>query len=244
MRAAPWLFAPSSDWLDASIVLPEEESHHAAHVLRLGVGARVAVTDGRGAVAHCTITACDGGRVVAAIDERHHHETSTPQVVVYQAAAKGTRVDDVVDRLAQLGAAETSVFSCRRSVVRWDERKQAALAERWRARARAAAKQSRSPFLMTSGLPLSWSELRERVGREERALVLWERATEPLRAAIDDARRIALVVGPEGGLTEEEVSDLEAVGAQPVSLGPRILRTENAAAVAASAVLFHHGLIG
>jgi 16S rRNA (uracil1498-N3)-methyltransferase len=136
------------------------------------------------------------------------------------------------------------VFVSARTVVRWDERKRAALARRWQARALAAAKQSRNPFVMDVGAPVSWRQLCAALVEEPLALVLWEQATRPLREALTDARRVALVVGPEGGLGAAEADELQALGAHPVSLGPRILRTENAAVVATSAILFERGLIG
>jgi 16S rRNA (uracil1498-N3)-methyltransferase len=129
--------------------------------------------------------------------------------------------------------------------VDWDERKLATLGRRWRSLARSAAKQSRNPWVPKVGGGLSFTELQRKVAREPYAIVLWEEATLPLRTAfVSEAERIALVVGPEGGLERGEAETLADAGAQLVSLGPRILRTENAPIVAATAVLYHYGLIG
>jgi 16S rRNA (uracil1498-N3)-methyltransferase len=129
--------------------------------------------------------------------------------------------------------------------VRWDPKKSDKLSERWSSIARSAAKQSRSPFLLDAGAGLSWTELLRRVGKEPAAVTLWEEASLPLRAVLSQGLdRIALVVGPEGGLTKAEAEALADAGAPLASLGPRILRTENAAVVATSALLYHYGLIG
>jgi 16S rRNA (uracil1498-N3)-methyltransferase len=76
-------------------------------------------------------------------------------------------------------------------------------------------------------------------------VVLWEEAMLPLRTALSGpADRLALVVGPEGGLAKEEAEELADAGGQLVSLGPHILRTQNAPVVAVSALMYHYGLIG
>lgn len=168
-----------------------------------------------------------------------------PELVVYQGAAKGNKADEVVEKLAELGVAEVRVYSSKRSVARWDETKVARLDERWAAIARSAAKQSRNPFLTRAVAGLSWTQVVREIAGEPAAVVLWEGATLPLRTALlEGASRIALLVGPEGGLELAEAEALADAGAQLVSLGPRILRTENAALVTVSAVLYHYGLIG
>ena len=242
MRSAPWLFAdpPTSD--TAVVTLSEEESRH-ARVLRLEPGDEVCLTDGQGAVSRGSITA-DGSRVVVTVRETRRLDRSPTQVVVYQGAAKGNKIDDLVERLAQVGVAEMHVFFSGRAVVRWDDRKRRALTRRWQARARSAAKQSRNPWAMTAGPPMSWKGLLTAVAAEPCAFTLWEGADRGLREHLKTASRIALVIGPEGGFDASEAEQLAGVGAIPVSLGPRILRTENAALVAASAILFHLGEIG
>ncbi|CAN5655090.1 hypothetical protein BH18ACT15_BH18ACT15_05250 [soil metagenome] len=91
---------------------------------------------------------------------------------------------------------------------------------------------------------MSWGELVARVRDEALVLVLWEEAKIPLRDELGEAGRVALVVGPEGGLEPGEAEQLGGAGGRLVSLGPRILRTEVAPVVAASAVLFRYGVIG
>jgi 16S rRNA (uracil1498-N3)-methyltransferase len=225
-------------------VLPRAECDHALRVRRLDSGAPVIVIDGTGTVAACRLRAESDRRAVAVIDDVRREPWARPEIVVYQGAAKGHKTDDAIDRLAQLGAAEVRVFSSQRSVVRWDESKRRALERRWQATARAAAKQSRRPFVAATGPLLSWSEVVEAVRAERHALVLWEEADVPLRALLSDVFRIAIVVGPEGGFTTGEARALAEAGGRLVSLGPGILRTENAALVAASAILYHFGRIG
>ena len=168
-----------------------------------------------------------------------------PEIVVYQGAAKGHKLDGVVQQLAELGVSELWAFDSQRAVAKWDRDKVAKLSQRWDGVARSAAKQSRNPFALRARAGLSFTELTRRVAAEPLVVVLWEEAELPLRTALaSGVERVALVVGPEGGLSRDEAEALADAGGQLVSLGPLILRTEHAATVAASATLFHYGLIG
>lgn len=205
----------------------------------------VTVSDGRGRVARAAAARFEDGALVVEVLDVETHRRPRPEIVVYQGAAKGHKADDVVEKLAELGVAEVRVYESKRSVVRWDEAKAARLGERWEAVTRSAAKQSRSPFQTHAIAGLSWTQLVREMAREPTAIVLWEEASLPLRTAlIEGVERIALVVGPEGGLEPAEAEALADAGAQLVSLGPRILRTENAALVTVAAVLYRYGVIG
>ena len=245
MNSGPWFVAPRSNWGESRITLDAGESHHALKVLRVAVDDIIAVSDGRGSVARCAVDRVDGGTVGAAILETAHHPRRVPELVVYQAAGKANKADGVIERLSELGAAEVWVYESMRSVVRWDDAKRGRLERRWQSIARSAAKQSRNPWMVDTSAPLAWPELVARVAAEPLAAVLWEEASLPLRSALaEPAGRVALVVGPEGGLDRGEAEALAGAGARLVSLGPMILRTENAPLVAASVVLYHYGLIG
>lgn len=240
----PWFYAPPTAWSGESVELPSDESRHAAKVMRVTPPDVITVTDGEGRIARCAVSTVEP-LVRATVLESESRRRPKPQIVIYQGAAKSGKLDDMVERLAELGVAEVWAFTSERAVARWDEAKAGKLGERWSSIARSAAKQSRSPFLLKAGAGLSWSEVLQRVSDEPLALTLWEEASLPMRAALaDPADRVALVVGPEGGLTKAEAEALADAGAPLVSLGPKILRTENAGFVAASALLYHYGLIG
>ena len=225
--------------------MPDEESHHALRVLRITPPDVITVTDGRGTVARCAAASIRDDRLVVEVLEIEHRRRPRPEVSVYQGAAKGHKNDEVVERLSELGVAEVNVYESERSVVRWDDDKRKKLGERWRALARSAAKQSRNPFVVQVGAPLTWTELMRRVSSEPLSVALWEEADLPLRTTLlEGADRVAIVIGPEGGLSKPESESLADAGAQLASLGPLILRTEHAPVVATSAVLYHYGLIG
>ncbi|MDQ3766319.1 MAG: 16S rRNA (uracil(1498)-N(3))-methyltransferase [Actinomycetota bacterium] len=245
MSSTPRFFAPPGAWEEGSVTLPPGESHHAVKVLRMKPGDQVSVLDGAGRLARCSVEKIIGDRLIATVRQVERQPRPHPALAVYQGAAKGGVLDDVVERLGELGAAEFWAFGSARTVVRWTPDKLERMTDRWRARARSAAKLSGSAWVTDVGGFLGWDELTSKLSGERTALVLWEQASEPLRDHLpSDPDRIALVVGPEGGLTPAEAEGLAAAGARPVSLGARILRTENAAVVATAAIAWHYGLIG
>lgn len=223
--------------------MPADEARHARRVLRLESGAQITVTDGSGRIARAALA--EGSDDPARLLEEVHEPRPTPHVVVYQGEAKGHKLDEVVGPMAELGVAELWTFSSERSVVRWDDLKRKRLTQRWGSIARGASKQSRNPHLLSARPGLGWDDLVTRIRSEPMAVTLWEEASLPLRAVLPPhVDRIALVIGPEGGLTRTEAEALADVGAPLASLGPRILRTENAPVVAAAVTLYHFGLIG
>lgn len=245
MHGDVWLYAPPTAWNGDEVVLGPDESHHATRVLRAEPPDVVTITDGNGLVARCALVRTEEEQVVAEILERRRDPAPVPRVAVYQGAAKGHKNDAVVERLAELGVADLMTFTSRRSVVRWDAGKQARLHERWSALATGAAKQSKNAYVMSTRGVVEWAVVVRSVESEPLAVALWESAELPLRTAlVHDARSVALIVGPEGGLEREEAEELADAGAQLVSLGPRILRTENAGAFAAAAVMYHYGTFG
>jgi 16S rRNA (uracil1498-N3)-methyltransferase len=240
-----WFLAPPGDWHDDRVLLSTEETHHALHVLRISPAEVVSVFDGQGAVARGSAGSVSEGRMSVQITERTDRKRRQPHIVLYQAAAKGSKLDEIVQRAAELGVAELCVFGSTRTVVRWEDAKRIKLVDRWNSIAVAAAKQSRDPFVMRTGPAVSWTEMIGRIEGEPLAVTLWEEATRGLRGVLPaDAERVAVVVGPEGGFTREEAESLAATGAAPVSLGPRIFRTEMAPLVAVCSLLWHYGLIG
>ncbi|HET7482413.1 MAG TPA: RsmE family RNA methyltransferase [Actinomycetota bacterium] len=245
MATAPWFYAPPASWSGDVIELPLDESRHALRSLRIRPPDIVTVTDGAGTVARAAATRLDGETLVVEVLERREHRRPKPAIAVYQGAPKGHKADEIVERLAELGAAEVTFFESERTVARWSAEKVVRSTERWHTIARSAATQSRNPYVLEASAGVSWTELVRRIAREDFAVVLWEEASVPLRAALSGtAERVALVVGPEGGLSRTEAEGLADAGAQLVSLGPTILRTEVAPVVTAAALLYHYGVLG
>lgn len=220
------------------VVLTGAEGRHAATVRRLRAGEQVDVVDGRGARALCTVTGTGRDAVALDVVERVQEPEPSPRVVLVQALAKGDRGELAVELATEVGIDVVVPWAAQRCVVRWDGARGERALERWRATARAAAKQSRRARFPEVTAPAGTPEVVERVRSAGAALVLHEEASAPLaRAALPDDGTVLLVVGPEGGLTDAEVAALTAAGATAVRLGPTVLRTSTAGAVGGALVL-------
>lgn len=232
------------------VVLDGPEGHHAATVRRLRPGEPVRLSDGAGGLADCMVLAADHDRLTLAVLAHRAVEPPRLRFVVVQALAKGERGELAVELMTEFGVAEIVPWQATRAVTRWQgERGERALA-RWRSTARAAAKQSRQPLLPrvaelhTTGQVCALVEkvLAGSSAGVGKALVLDPEAsaalvTMPVPASGD----VLLVVGPEGGLTEDELTALRAAGAQSVRLGPSVLRTSTAGAAALAVLAARSG---
>lgn len=237
----PLFWADSVPEPGAEIVLRGSEGRHAVTVARVAVGERILVGDGAGSLAGCEvldITAKD--TLVAAVRDFSFQARPTPQVTVVQALPKSERSELAVDLATEAGADVIVPWQAMRCVARWTGKADKGVAK-WRAAASAAAKQSRRHWIPEIPELATTIDVRERCADAVAAggvvAVLHEEAARPLaELPLADATEIVLVVGPEGGLDDSEVADLAALGAQSVVLGPEVLRTSTAAAVAMGAI--------
>jgi 16S rRNA (uracil1498-N3)-methyltransferase len=221
-----------------TVVLDGAEGRHAATVQRLGVGQRLVITDGTGTSADATVTRTDRDRLEVEIVHVVIAAPPQPRLVVVQALPKGQRGELAVATLTEVGADVIVPWAAARCVVRWDgSRGEKALA-RWRTTSRESAKQSRrSSFPEVTGVA-STRDVASRLGAAELAVVLHEEAEAPLgEATLPVAGDVVLVIGPEGGISAEELAVFEHAGATPHRLGPTVLRTSTAGSVAAALLL-------
>ncbi|WP_409494864.1 16S rRNA (uracil(1498)-N(3))-methyltransferase [Amycolatopsis sp. cmx-11-12] len=221
--------------------LDGEEARHAATVRRLRVGERLVLSDGEGGMARCVVEAVQSGRDAALTLTIEEHWTEDPpalRVIVAQALAKGDRGELAVELATEAGADAIIPWRAARSVARWEEgtRGDKALT-RWRTTARAAAKQARRAHIPEVTEPVNTRELAELAKTVSRALVLESGMTAKLtEIELPPQGDILLIVGPEGGITDEELTTLTDAGATAIRLGPTVLRTSTAAAVALGAL--------
>ncbi|WP_044508037.1 16S rRNA (uracil(1498)-N(3))-methyltransferase [Gordonia sp. KTR9] len=237
----PLFWADSVPAPGADLTLSGPEGRHAVTVARLGVGERILVGDGAGSVAGCEIREIVAkDTLVAAVHDLSFEARPTPQVTLVQALPKSERSELAVDLATEAGVNVIVPWQALRCVSRWTGKADKGVGK-WRAAASAAAKQSRRPWIPEVTDLATTIDVRARcadvVTRGGVVAVLHEEAAQPLaRLPLADAAEIVLVVGPEGGLDGGEIADLTALGAQSVVLGPEVLRTSTAAAVALGAI--------
>jgi 16S rRNA (uracil1498-N3)-methyltransferase len=244
-----FLKAPLAENPTASLPLSEADVHHAVDVLRLRVGEVVDVVAPDAKVWRVRVTAATRDGVFAEVLE----EVATarlPHITLLQGVAKGDKMDDIVRQAVEVGAEQIVPVLTARSVVQLDERKAAQRLERWQRVALAAAKQAKRTSVPHVAQPVRLREALAELAGFDGAVVLWEEAagegivSAVRRCAASPDAKIALIVGPEGGLSAEEVEALVAVGATPATLGPNILRTETAAIVALALAIAALGGLG
>jgi 16S rRNA (uracil1498-N3)-methyltransferase len=224
------LFLASSDALASAdvgdtVVLDGDEGRHAADVRRLRVGEPIDVSDGFGALVHGEVAEVGRGRLTLSVLSRVSVPRREPVFVVVQALAKGGRDEDAIEAMTEVGVDEVIGWQSSRSVAKWTDR----TATKWTATVRAAAKQSRSPWVPAVTGPASTGEVAERLRAAAVSAVLHERADRPLMSVdLPDAGEVIVVVGPEGGIAPEELDAFTAAGAIVCRLGDTVLRSSTA----------------
>lgn len=222
-------------------MLDGPEGRHAATVRRMRVGERLLLTDGHGGLADCTVTVVGRDRLDLHVSERRQLDPASPPVTVVQALAKGDRAELAVELTTEAGVDVLVPWQAARCVARWNADRAERGAQRWRAVAAQAAKQSRRAHVpgvhdlhSTTGVA---ALVRATIDGGGIALLLHEAAAAGLGALeLTGVRSVLLVVGPEGGIDDAEVAALSDAGARAVHLGPTVLRTSTAAAVALGAL--------
>ncbi len=214
-----------------------DEAHHAVAVRRLRAGESVVLTDGLGRSVTGPVVGTGKRTFAVEVVSRSDEPEPQPRVTVVQAIPKGDRGELAVEVLTEVGVARVVPWASSRSVAVWRGERAAKSLARWRTTAREASKQARRSWFAEVANLASTDDVAELVARADLAVVLHESATAAL-GALDttDTGSLLVVVGPEGGLSDEEVATFTAAGARVVRLGPEVLRTSTAG-VAAVAVL-------
>jgi 16S rRNA (uracil1498-N3)-methyltransferase len=215
----------------ATLTLTGDEARHAAAPRRLQVGETLWLFDGRGGLARTTLLhiTARGRALDLRIEERRVEPPPKPAIHLACALPKGDRQGTLLDMATQLGMTEFTPLACERSVVRPG----ANSAERWRRICLEACKQSRRPYLPVLHASATPQEMAAReAGRANSVWIAHPSATAVAvsRAVAQNASAdVTILVGPEGGFTEDEVARTIGAGAQQIALGSAILRIETAA---------------
>jgi 16S rRNA (uracil1498-N3)-methyltransferase len=219
-------------------VLDGPEGRHAATVRRLRAGEELVLSDGTGAQVRCVVAEAFKDSLRLRVVERWVVPEPSVRVVVAQALVKGDRGELAVELATEAGVDGVVPWRASRCVTKWEDGPRGAKAlERWRSTAREAAKQARRARVPSVAEPVSTSGLARLASSSAVTLVLHESASAGIGSVqLPASGDVLLVVGPEGGITDEELSTLTGVGAHVVRLGPTVLRASTAAAVALGAL--------
>jgi 16S rRNA (uracil1498-N3)-methyltransferase len=217
--------------------LDGSEGHHAADVQRLRAGEELVLADGRGSFAGARVLAVAKGALDVHLEKRRSWPEPDPSVTVVQGIAKGERGELAVQAMTEAGVDAIVPWQAGRSIARWKDDKPL---RRWRSTAREAAKQARRPWLPQVTDAVSTAEVAKTL--QDFSLVLDEQADRPLSAVeVPATGVITVIVGPEGGISPEELDQFTAAGAIPVRMGSTIMRTSTAGVAAVAALSIRLG---
>lgn len=214
------------------LTLDGPEGRHAAVVRRIGVGEMVTVTNGEGRGVRGPVVAVRKDGLDLTVAELLVAVPPTPRIVCVQALPKNDRAEQAVDLLTELGVDEIVPWQSSRSIVRWTGDRGDKARSKWQAVAREASKQSRRLTVPTIAPVASTSQVAALLAAAPAAYVLHEGASAHISTTRPPRTEIVLVVGPEGGISPDELATFEASGAHPILIADTVLRTVTAGAVA------------
>jgi 16S rRNA (uracil1498-N3)-methyltransferase len=222
-------------------VVGGDEGFHAATVRRIRRGEQLVLGDGVGGLARCVVEQTGRDGLQARVLDRWQVPPVQPPVTVVQALPKAERSELAIELATEAGADALVAWQAARCVARWEGARAEKGLRRWRAVTRAAAQQSRRAHIPSVDGVLSTAALSQRIGEAVQSggtvLALDESAAGQLTdLGLAQAKSVMLVVGPEGGITPDELAAVTGAGAVAVRLGPTVLRTSTAAAVALGAL--------
>lgn len=244
-------FFISSDQIkDNSVILKGEDRHHLLNVLRRGPGDEITVLNGKGEEYLVRITEATVDQVKGEIVKQMERQ-SEPRVKItlVQSLPKADKFEWILQKNTELGVSRFQPVFTERSNIKLDQAAQSRKLERWNKIIQEAAEQSGRQIIPVLEPIRRWSEMLAAYSGAGLVLIPWEgESGQSLKQVLERQPGIpgsvTVLIGPEGGFSLKEVEEAKEKGAIPVTLGPRILRTETAGLVVASALLYHFGDLG
>ncbi|WEK53071.1 MAG: 16S rRNA (uracil(1498)-N(3))-methyltransferase [Candidatus Cohnella colombiensis] len=239
-----------------AVSLEGDDARHLATVMRSKPGDCFIACDGQGREALAKIVQVDKNNIQAQIIEELSSNVEMGwRITVAQSLPKGDKLETVIQKGTEAGAAVFTPFLSARTIVQYDERKEAKRIERWRKIAKEAAEQSHRALIPEVSAVCSWKALLTQFPAYDLILFCYEeegRKGVGLRDIVEqfqqrerkETTRILIVIGPEGGFTQQEADAAVVAGASLVGLGKRILRTETAALYALACLAYASGELG
>ncbi|MDO4539649.1 MAG: 16S rRNA (uracil(1498)-N(3))-methyltransferase [Syntrophomonadaceae bacterium] len=233
------------------IIFDREQSRHIRKVLRLRGGTEIEAFDGQGGVCRAVLRDVNAEKIIAEVTELLHEERESPlKVILCQGLAKGERMDTILQKAVELGAAGFQPFISRHAVVELSGERAEKKMRRWQSIVLEACKQCRRNTIPPVAELLGFNALLNVIGAQP-AIMLYENETaRSLKQVLQQQREdwrgqsLYLIVGPEGGFAPEEAELAQARGIHLAGLGPRILRTETAGPAALAAIMYEFDGLG
>ena len=230
---------------DDILITDAQDVNHIKNVLRMKKGEKLALCcEETGREYLCAVAEFEENGIRAAIEDINGQSRELPvKITLFQGLPKGDKMELIIQKAVELGAAEIVPVATKRAVVKLDAKKAAKKVQRWNEIAKSAAKQSKRTMIPEVKPVLSWREAVEYGKSLDMLLLPYEDAkgivhSREVLASVKGKKSLGIYIGPEGGFQKEEVEQAAEAGAQTITLGHRILRTETAGMAVLSILLF------
>ena len=237
-------FVDKTEFLSDTITITGKDFNHIKNVLRFKVGDRFCVSaDGKSNL--CEIAEFTLESVLLKVVERDFMNTSLPiSIALFQGLPKQDKLELIIQKAVELGADQIVPVEMKRSIVKIEEKKKDAKTERLNAISESAAKQCKRQVVPKVLTPKSFANAVNLAKEFDHVLVPYEcengmQGTSDALKKIKTGDKVAVFIGPEGGFDDKEIATLKEMGAKPISLGKRILRTETASITALSMLMLY-----
>jgi 16S rRNA (uracil1498-N3)-methyltransferase len=244
-------FSHEAPVVGAETVIAGQDARHIVRVLRLKAGDEVVLLSGDGREFQAKIARIDAGNVaVAVLSERVSGADPSIELTICLGFLKEKKMDDLVRQLTELGMSRFQPFLARRSVSRPDPSRMASRVRRWEKIARESIKQCRRGSVPEIRPAVSLDEALRLSADDGVKILFYENETGPnsfpesRSAGADVPLKVTIMLGPEGGFTDDEVGTVRSAGFEILSMGPRILKAETAAVAACALVQYVYGDMG
>ncbi len=227
-----------------TITITGQDVNHISHVLRMAPGDNLTVSDGSGMDYYCSITSFERDAVFLSVIDRWASYVELPaKITLFQGLPKGEKMELIIQKAVELGAARIVPVEMARTIVRLDEKKREKRIKRWQSISESAAKQAGRALIPEVSDLVSFSAALDMCREMDAALMPYEKAAgmadaRQLIKSLHDKKTIGILIGPEGGFDPAEAEAAEAAGVKTMTLGHRILRTETAGMTILSIMMF------
>ena len=228
---------------EENITITGSDVNHIKNVLRMKVGETIFISDGKDNEYICEITSLDEDVTAKIVDMNKESHELPIKVTLFQALPKSDKMETVIQKMIELGAVEIVPVKTSRCIVKLDDKKAAKKVYRWNEIAKSAAKQSKRGIIPEVTDVMTYEQALEKAKEMDTILFPYEGAedidhTREIFGKIDSGSRVAIFIGPEGGFSIDEVAKAKDAGAQEITLGNRILRTETAGMMIMSVLMY------
>ena len=238
-------FVTADQVQENQIYIEGTDVNHMKNVLRMRPGEKLGISDGNNHHYICQVEKYEDAQAVLTILEEESVDTELPsKVYLFQGLPKGDKMELIVQKAVELGVYQVIPVATKRAVVKLDAKKAKKKVERWQQIAVSAAKQAGRGIIPAVGEVCTYAQALKYAEELDVVLIPYELAegmeeTKQIIAEIRPGQSVGIFIGPEGGFEKEEVEQAVKAGAEPLTLGKRILRTETAGLTMLSVLMFH-----